>query len=78
MSSFPKGDQSPAAHTSPISYPLVQSNVELEQEMYTIDGFSSIGVNGGTAPANPADMDADPAALLRLGKKQVPKASDFN
>lgn len=46
--------------------------------MYIVDGFSSIGVKGGAAPANPADMDADPAALLRLGNKQVPKASDFN
>lgn len=47
----------------------------LEQEMHTLEGFRSKRTT--TEPANPAEMDADRAVLLRLGKKQVLKVRDL-
>ena len=54
-----------------------QSNMALEREMYGFHDLGSNGANRGAAPANRAEIDADRAALWRLGKKQVLKASDF-
>ena len=48
----------------------------LEQEMHSFDGLSSSSANRGIAPISPAEIDADRAALLRFGKKQVLKVSD--
>lgn len=50
----------------------------LEQEMHSLEGFRSRGITSGAEPPNPAEMDADRAVLLRLGKKQVLKVSDLS
>ena len=50
----------------------------LEQETHSLEGFRSKGTTSGAEPVNPAEMDADRAVLLRLGKKQVLKVSDLS
>lgn len=44
-----------------------------DQEMHSFHGSSPDGTNRGAAPTNLAEVDADRAVLLRLGKKQVLK-----
>ena len=52
--------------------------MEIEQEMYNFNGSSFTGADIGAAPANPAHIDPDRAALLRVGKRQVLKVGGFN
>lgn len=50
----------------------------LEQEMHSLEGFRSKETRSGVETANSAEMDADRAVLLRLGKKQVLKVGDLS
>ncbi len=47
-----------------------------DQEMHSFHGSSPNGTNRGTALTNLTEVDADRAALLRLGKQQVLKVVD--
>ena len=49
-----------------------------EQEMHSPGGFRAKGTRNDAETVNPAEMDADRALLLRLGKKQVLKVGGLS
>lgn len=50
----------------------------LEQELHSLKGFRSKGKRRNAEIVSSAEMDADRAVLLRLGKKQVLKVGDLS